>query len=114
MLIHRRRMLSGIVAAPAILTFGSQAARAAATLKISHQFPGGTIDKGDFRDRLCRVFAQKVEARMISGLCNLGVENGQFRLGTAPADEAGYSEQQWRAVPECAGGGTEQQPAQPR
>ena len=62
MLIHRRRVLSGLVAAPAILTFGSPAARAAATLKISHQFPGGTIDKGDFRDRLCRVFAQKVEA----------------------------------------------------
>ena len=30
------------------------------TLKISHQWPGGTIDKGDFRDRLCRIFAQKV------------------------------------------------------
>jgi len=32
-------------------------------LKISHQWPGGTIDKGDFRDRLCRVFAKKVEER---------------------------------------------------
>lgn len=30
-------------------------------LKISHQFPGGTIDKGDFRDRLARKFAQEVE-----------------------------------------------------
>jgi TRAP-type C4-dicarboxylate transport system substrate-binding protein len=30
-------------------------------LKISHQWPGGTIDKGDFRDRLCRIFAKKVE-----------------------------------------------------
>lgn len=27
-------------------------------LKISHQWPGGTIDKGDFRDRLCRIFAK--------------------------------------------------------
>ena len=62
MLIHRRRVLSGLAATPAILTFGSQSARAGATLKISHQFPGGTIDKGDFRDRLCRLFAQKVEA----------------------------------------------------
>jgi hypothetical protein len=26
----------------------------AGTLKISHQFPGGTINEGDFRDRLCR------------------------------------------------------------
>jgi len=31
--------------------------------KISHQWPGGTIDKGDFRDRLCRLFAQKVEGQ---------------------------------------------------
>jgi len=32
----------------------------AMTIKISHQWPGGTIDKGDFRDRLCRLFAKKV------------------------------------------------------
>src|SRR3972149_2991121 len=30
-------------------------------LRISHQWPGGTIDKGDFRDRLSRHFASKVE-----------------------------------------------------
>jgi TRAP-type C4-dicarboxylate transport system substrate-binding protein len=35
-------------------------------LKISHQFPGGTIDKGDFRDRLTRKFAQDVE-KLTSG-----------------------------------------------
>jgi TRAP-type C4-dicarboxylate transport system substrate-binding protein len=29
-------------------------------LKISHQWPGGTIEKGDFRDRLCRIFAKTV------------------------------------------------------
>jgi len=33
------------------------------TLKISHQWPGGTIDKGDFRDRLCHHFAKKVGER---------------------------------------------------
>ncbi len=33
------------------------------TLKISHQWPGGTIEKGDFRDRLCRIFAQKAEQK---------------------------------------------------
>lgn len=33
------------------------------TLKISHQFPGGTIDQGDFRDRLCRRFSAEVERR---------------------------------------------------
>jgi len=34
-----------------------------ATLKISHQFPGGTIKEGDFRDRLVRTFAAEVEKR---------------------------------------------------
>jgi len=33
------------------------------SLKISHQFPGGTITEGDFRDRLCRMFAAEVEKR---------------------------------------------------
>jgi TRAP-type C4-dicarboxylate transport system substrate-binding protein len=33
------------------------------TLKISHQWPGGTIDKGDFRDRLCRHFAKMAGER---------------------------------------------------
>ena len=32
-------------------------------MKISHQFPGGTIDAGDFRDRLCRTFATEVSKR---------------------------------------------------
>jgi TRAP-type C4-dicarboxylate transport system substrate-binding protein len=32
-------------------------------LKIAHQFPGGTADAGDFRDRLCRKFAAEVERR---------------------------------------------------
>jgi TRAP-type C4-dicarboxylate transport system substrate-binding protein len=58
----RRHVLTGLVAAPAVLSFG-HAARSATTLKISHQFPGGTIDQGDFRDRLCRTFAREVEKR---------------------------------------------------
>jgi TRAP-type C4-dicarboxylate transport system substrate-binding protein len=33
------------------------------TLKISHQFPGGTLTEGDFRDRLCRRFAADIEKR---------------------------------------------------
>ena len=32
-------------------------------VKISHQFPGGTIDEGDFRDRLCRRFGAELEKR---------------------------------------------------
>ena len=61
-MFNRREILSGMVAAPAV--FGSRSALAQQTvLKISHQFPGGTIDQGDFRDRLCRIFAQEVEKR---------------------------------------------------
>lgn len=64
MKISRRQALAGFAAAPAILAFGrSAAAQSATTLKISHQFPGGTIDQGDFRDRLCQLFAREVTKR---------------------------------------------------
>jgi TRAP-type C4-dicarboxylate transport system substrate-binding protein len=53
-------VLAGAIAAPALIKMGGSA-RAATTLKISHQFPGGTIDEGDFRDRLVRKFAAGVE-----------------------------------------------------
>ncbi len=42
---------------------GPAFSQAAGTLKISHQFPGGTLTEGDFRDRLCRKFAAEVEKR---------------------------------------------------
>jgi TRAP-type C4-dicarboxylate transport system substrate-binding protein len=64
MTINRRHMLLSALAAPALIAstrLGSAAA--AQTLKISHQFPGGTIDEGDFRDRLCRRFAADLEKR---------------------------------------------------
>jgi TRAP-type C4-dicarboxylate transport system substrate-binding protein len=62
-MLTRRHVIATALAAPAILRLGTGSARAATTLKISHQFPGGTIDKGDFRDRLCRIFAQQVAKR---------------------------------------------------
>ena len=62
-MLTRRHVIASALAAPAILRFGTGTAHAATTLKISHQFPGGTIDKGDFRDRLCRVFAAEVAKR---------------------------------------------------
>lgn len=37
-------------------------------LKISHQFPAGSINQGDFRDRLSRMFAAEVEKRTRGGL----------------------------------------------
>src|SRR5258706_13883711 len=62
-MLTRRHVLASALAAPAILRLGTGTAHAATTLKISHQFPGGTIEKGDFRDRLCRMFAQEVTKR---------------------------------------------------
>ena len=62
-MLTRRHVIASALAAPAILRFGTGTAHAATTLKISHQFPGGTIDKGDFRDRLCRMFAAEVAKR---------------------------------------------------
>jgi TRAP-type C4-dicarboxylate transport system substrate-binding protein len=64
MTITRRNILKGMAAAPFAIA-GSRFAHAAdaRVIKISHQFPGGTIDSGDFRDRLCRKFAADVEKR---------------------------------------------------
>jgi TRAP-type C4-dicarboxylate transport system substrate-binding protein len=62
-MLTRRHVLASALAAPTILRLGIGTARAATTLKISHQFPGGTIDKGDFRDRLTRLFAAEVAKR---------------------------------------------------
>jgi len=56
----RRAILGAIASSPLWIN----AALAQATkLKISHQFPGGTIKEGDFRDRLCRMFAAEVDKR---------------------------------------------------
>ena len=62
-MLTRRHLITSALAAPAVLRLGIGTAKAATTLKISHQFPGGTIDKGDFRDRLCRRFAAEVAKR---------------------------------------------------
>ena len=61
---HVRRSMLGAMAAAPLLGLGNLAwAQSAGTLKISHQFPGGTITEGDFRDRLVRQFAQEVGKR---------------------------------------------------
>src|SRR5947207_11970477 len=67
-MLTRRHVLASALAAPAILRLGTGTAHAATTLKISHQFPGGTVDKGDFRDRLTRMFAAEVAKRSKSDL----------------------------------------------
>src|SRR5258706_2166619 len=62
MLISRRNVMGGALGAPALMASG-RLVSAAQTLKISHQFPGGTLEEGDFRDRLCRRFAAELEKR---------------------------------------------------
>lgn len=63
-MITRRSLLAtaaagaGLIACPAVLR-----AQSPKILKLSHQFPGGTIDQGDARDRIARRFAQAVEQR---------------------------------------------------
>jgi TRAP-type transport system periplasmic protein len=58
----RRTLMGSLLAAPAILRASSSRA-ATRTLKISHQFPGGSVQEGDFRDRLARRFADEVTKR---------------------------------------------------
>jgi len=64
MTFSRRNILTATLAAPAVIASARLGSAAAAqTLKISHQFPGGTIEQGDFRDRLCRKFGAELEKR---------------------------------------------------
>jgi TRAP-type C4-dicarboxylate transport system substrate-binding protein len=65
--MSRRDLVLAAGAAPLAGVAGFACAQAgpaaAGSLKISHQFPGGTLTEGDFRDRLCRQFAVDVEKR---------------------------------------------------
>jgi len=64
MTVSRRSVLKSLAAVPAAMVASRYAGAAdARVIKISHQFPGGTIDSGDFRDRLTRKFAVEVEKR---------------------------------------------------
>ena len=62
MFTTRRTLLGSMLAAPAVLRATSASAEPR-VLKISHQFPGGTEEAGDFRDRLARKFAGEVSKR---------------------------------------------------
>ena len=65
----RRQLLGGVLAsAPLALIGRSSLAAEPVTLKISHQWPGGTITEGDFRDRLCRMFSAQIEKRTAGAL----------------------------------------------
>ena len=60
----------------------------AKVIKISHQFPGGTIDEGDFRDRLVRKFAAEVEKK----------SNGTLKFEIYPASSLMKTVPQFKAV----------------
>jgi TRAP-type C4-dicarboxylate transport system substrate-binding protein len=77
MSISRRRFITAASAAVPFLLLSRHGFAQGTTLKISHQFPGGTIDQGDFRDRLCRKFAQEVEKR------TKGAVKGQVYAGSS-------------------------------
>jgi TRAP-type C4-dicarboxylate transport system substrate-binding protein len=61
MALDRRTFVAGSLALGSAALLPS--ARAATVLKISHQFPSGTLTEGDFRDRMCRMFAAQIEKR---------------------------------------------------
>ena len=63
-MINRRSMIAGTAAGAAMLSMPAVLrAQAPKALKLSHQFPGGTLEEGDARDRICRRFAAEVAKR---------------------------------------------------
>jgi TRAP-type transport system periplasmic protein len=58
--LTRRALFGALLSIPLLM---QAPAFAQTTIKISHQFPGGTVAEGDFRDRLTRMFASEVEKR---------------------------------------------------
>ena len=62
MTVTRRQFIQAGSTVPLVTLAGVSTAQAG-TLKISHQFPSGTLTTGDFRDRLCRRFAADIEKR---------------------------------------------------
>jgi len=81
----RRAMLGAIATSPLWLN----AAWAQPTnLKISHQFPGGSVAEGDFRDRLCRMFAAETER----------ATRGRLKFSIYPASSLMKSEAQIPAL----------------
>ncbi|WAC73744.1 TRAP transporter substrate-binding protein DctP [Roseateles sp. SL47] len=75
--LTRRQWLAATAAASCLPAAQAQAG----SLKISHQFPSGSLTEGDFRDRLCRRFAAEVEKRT-SGALKASVYPGSSLMKT--------------------------------
>ena len=63
----RRNLVRGLAATPLAAAWPSLAG-AATELRISHQFPGGSGEGGDFRDVVCRRFAAELGKRSAGSL----------------------------------------------
>ncbi len=63
MTLTRRDLMTAAGAGVFSAMAGNSWGQAGGGLKISHQFPGGTLTEGDFRDRLCRKFAVDIEKK---------------------------------------------------
>jgi TRAP-type C4-dicarboxylate transport system substrate-binding protein len=82
MTVTRRNFINTAGAATvSAVVGGAWAQSGGGVLKISHQFPGGTLTEGDFRDRLCRRFAVEVEKRT-SGALKASVYPGSSLMKT--------------------------------
>lgn len=84
----RRNFIIGTFAAAILACTGTAALAQAKVIKISHQFPGGTIDEGDFRDRMARKFAAEVEKK----------SGGQLKFEIYPASSLMKAVPQFKAV----------------
>ena len=87
----RGDFLKNALAAALIMSLGLSSAQVAAqakVIKISHQFPGGTIDQGDFRDRMVRKFAAEVEKKT----------GGQLKFEIYPSGSLVKPVEQWGAM----------------
>ena len=83
-----RRAIVQAAAGAAISPLAARALAQDGTLKISHQFPSGTIAEGDFRDRLCRRFAADIEKR----------SNGALKAAVYPGSSLMKTNSQFSAM----------------
>jgi TRAP-type C4-dicarboxylate transport system substrate-binding protein len=81
----RRALLGAMATSPLWL---NAAWAQPANLRISHQFPGGSLAEGDFRDRLCRMFAAEAER----------ATRGRLKFSIYPASSLMKSEAQIPAL----------------
>ena len=83
-----RRALVQAAAVAGIMPLSGASRAQEGTLKISHQFPSGTIAEGDFRDRLCRRFAADIDKR----------SNGALKAAVYPGSSLMKTNSQFSAL----------------